>query len=285
MYKCKACGRQFLDTKRLDKKELYSEYLFGKQTLKQLSVKHQVCSKTIQRKLHQYTSQRLISRDKSVVVLMDTTYWGWSFGTVTFKDSRTKKILWHKYIRKKETLSDYQEGVDWLREHGFSIDGIVCDGLRGMFSMFSFCPVQMCQFHQISIVRRYLTKQPELEASQELLSIVKLMARTDKESFIGMFLSWEQKWSDFLKERSVEKKTGKKRYTHGRLRSAYLSLKRNMKYLWTFYDYPELGIPNTNNALEGTFTDLKTKLRNHNGLAKRRRKVFIDEYFKSSFKG
>jgi hypothetical protein len=57
-----------------------------------------------------------------------------------------------------------------------------------------------------------------------------------------------------------------------------------MKYLWTFYDKAELGIPNTNNALEGLFTDLKTKLRNHNGLSKEHRKVFIDEYFKSTFK-
>ena len=269
---------------RLDKKELYSEYLFGKQTLKQLSEKHQVSSKTIQRKLHSYTSQRLISRDKSVVVLMDATYWGWNFGVVVFKDFRTKKILWHKYIRKKETLADYLEGIDWLRKHGFVIEGIVCDGLRGMFAMLSSYPVQMCQFHQISIVRRYLTKQPELEASKELWSVVKTMTHTDKESFIGSFWEWEQKWSDFLKERSVEKKTGKKRYTHARLRSAFLSVKRNMKYLWIYYDYSGIGIPNTNNALEGTFTDLKTKLRNHNGLSKLRRKIFIDEYFKNSFK-
>jgi hypothetical protein len=110
------------------------------------------------------------------------------------------------------------------------------------------------------------------------------MTHTDKESFIGLFLSWESKWSDFLKERSYEKKTGKTYYTHKKLRSAYLSLKRNMKYLWTFYDKAELGIPNTNNALEGVFTDLKTKLRNHNGLSKEHRKVFIDEYFKSTFK-
>jgi hypothetical protein len=29
---------------------------------------------------------------------------------------------------------------------------------------------------------------------------------------------------------------GKSRYTHQKVRSAYLSLKRNMKWLWTFYD-------------------------------------------------
>ncbi len=153
-----------------------------------------------------------------------------------------------------------------------------------MFSLFSSYPIQMCQFHQISIVRRYLTKQPELKASEELLSVVKMITKTDKESFMSMFLEWENKWANFLKERSIEKKTGKNRYTHGRLRSAYLSLKRNMKYLWTFYDLGKLGIPNTNNALEGMFTDLKSKLRNHNGLSKEHRKIFIDEYFKNSFK-
>jgi hypothetical protein len=57
-----------------------------------------------------------------------------------------------------------------------------------------------------------------------------------------------------------------------------------MSYLWTWYDNIEIGIQNTNNALEGKFTDLKSKLRNHSGLSNKRRKVFIDEYIKSTFK-
>ena len=80
-----------------------------------------------------------------------------------------------------------------------------------------------------------------------------------------------------FKERSSDK-AGKSRYTHQRLRSAYLSLKRNMKWLWTFYGHPSIGIPNTNNALEGTFTDIKTKLRVHSGMKKSNRQKFLDEY-------
>lgn len=57
---------------------------------------------------------------------------------------------------------------------------------------------------------------------------------------------------------------------------SYLSKKRNVPYLLTWYDYYELGIPNTSNGLEGKFTDLKSKLRNHNGL-------FIEKYFKATF--
>jgi hypothetical protein len=177
---------------------------------------------------------------------MDATYWGRNFGVVVFKDALRKKILWRKFVR-YETLADYQEGVDWLEEQGFTILGIVCDGLRGMLRMLGKYRVQMCQYHQVSIVRRYLTKSPELEASKELLSIAKLLSHTDKESFIGLFEAWLSKWDKFLKERNKDKKTGKSYYIHRRLRSAYLNLTRNMPYLWTFYDHAGLGIPNTNN--------------------------------------
>jgi len=225
---------------------------------------------------------RVISADKQVVVLVDTTYWGRSFGVVVFKDAVRKKILWRKFVR-HETLADYREGVEWLEAHSFEVVGIVCDGLRGMFAMLGKYRVQMCQYHQLKIVRRYLTGQPELAASKELLSIARLMAHTDKESFVGLFEGWVDKWGSFLKERTRDRKTGKSYYVHKRLRSAYLSLRRNMPYLWTFYDHAGLGIPNTNNGLEGQFTDLKTKLRNHSGLSKDRRKVFIDLYFKNTF--
>jgi hypothetical protein len=132
---------------------------------------------------------------------MDTTYWGRNFGVVVLKDSRTGRILWRKFIFRKETLADYAEGVDWLASHGFQIDGIVCDGLRGMFQIFSKYRVQMCQFHQVAIVKRYLTNKPDLAASIELLKIAKLLCHTDKESFIAMFDEWQNKWKDFLKER------------------------------------------------------------------------------------
>jgi len=195
----------------------------------------------------------------------------------------SKKILWRKYIFRKETRSDYQEGIDWLLVNDFKIEAIVCDGLRGMFQLFSQYRVQMCQFHQVSIVKRYLTQRPELEASIELLNIVKQLCHTDKERFVSLFEQWIDKWSFFLKERRMDTKTGKTRYVHKRLRSAYLSLKRNMPYLWTWYDNFDLKIPNTNNALEGKFSDLKNKLRNHNGLSKTHRMVFIDQYFSASF--
>lgn len=143
----------------------------------------------------------------------------------------------------------------------------------------------MCQFHQRLIVRRYLTQEPDLEASRELLNLVCLITRTDKESFIGAFNEWYEKYKDVGNERVHDKRIKRKTppYMRPRLRSAYLSIKRNMLLLWTFYDYPETGLPNTNNALEGLFADLKTKVRVHGGISREHRKKLLDEYIKRNY--
>lgn len=220
---------------------------------------------------------RIISKDKDVIINIDTTYWGRSLGLMVIKDAFRNRIIWYKFVR-HETISDYMEGIRWLHDNNFRVYAIVCDGLRGLFAELRAYRVQMCQFHQTMIVRRYLTNRPELPPARELLDISNMLAHTDKESFIVMLEQWHQRWDCFLKERSVDNKSGRSTYTHKRIRSAYLSLKRNMPWLWTFYDYPELHIPNTNNALEGTFTDIKTKMRVHSGISKQRRITLIQEY-------
>jgi hypothetical protein len=55
----------------------------------------------------------------------------------------------------------------------------------------------------------------------------------------------------------------------------------NLFWLFTWYDCIELKIPNTTNAIDGHFSDLKNKLRNHNGLSESNKKKFIDEFFKA----
>ena len=263
---------------------LYEEYVKGKQTLSEIAEKHGISVSTVQRRIRKVHSTRIVSKYKEVVILMDTTYWGRDFGVLLIVDAYRKRLLWRKFLDKKETIADYLEGIEWLRENNFIIRGIVCDGLRGLAQSLSQYKVQYCQFHQVKTVVEYLTKNPQTEAGQELLKIAYLLCHTDKESFEGMMEMWHTKWDRWLKQRSLDRKTGKKVYTHRRVRSAYFSMKRNMKWLWTYYDYPDTPIPNTNNILEAINTDLKSKLRVHNGMSKRYRKLFIDEYFKLKYK-
>lgn len=138
----------------------------------------------------------------------------------------------------------------------------------------------MCQFHQAAIIRRYLTKNPKLQVSKELKEVVDILKYTDKESFEGALLEWNNKWKPFLNKRTINEETGKNHYTHKRLRSANRSLKSNLKWLFTWYDNIELDIPNTTNTIDGHFSDLKNKLRNHNGLSIENKIKFIDEFLK-----
>lgn len=197
-----------------------------------------------------------------------------------FKDEITKENLL-KYYVKSETNYLYQKGIEELKAKGFIIIAIVCDGRKGLFNLFKTIPVQMCQFHQVAIIRRYITKNPKLPASIELKGVVALMKQTDRESFEGALFEWFEKWEFFLNERTLNQETGKSYYTHKRLRSAYRSLKTNLPWLFTWYDNIDMGIPNTTNAIDGHFADLKSKLRNHNGLSIDKKKKFINGFLKA----
>lgn len=278
-YKCKDCNRRFTGGVHRDKSQVITDYIEGKQTLEQLASKYKVSERTIRRDLEGMRFVHKIAKHKEVTVQLDTTYWGRNFGLMVIKDVLRNEILWHKYVR-NETIAQYVEGISWLEQNGFKIYGAVIDGMRGLAQALYPIPVQMCQFHQILITRRYLTQEPDLDASCELLELVKNITKMDKEGFVGAFNEWQEKFKDVLNERVQDKRI--KRYTppymRPRLRSAYLSLKRNMSLLWTFYDHPETGLPNTNNALEGVFSDLKSKVRAHRGISKENRKKLLDEY-------
>ena len=133
----------------------------------------------------------------------------------------------------------------------------------------------------MQLSRRYITKNPKLQASKGLKDIVSLLKQTDKESFEGALEEWFLKWKIFLNERTLNQVTGKTHFTHKRLRSAYRSLKSNLPWLFIWYDNIELNIPNTTNAIDGHFADLKNKLRNHNGLSLERKMKFIDGFLKA----
>ena len=284
-YRCRSCGKRFINKKRLSSEQLYDEYLHGKQTLSQLSHRHKVSVSTIQRLLRKVRTPPLVSSQNDVVVLMDATYWNNRFGVLAFKDAHRKCVLWYKFLYRHETVEDYRIGVNWLEEHHYNILGIVCDGLKGLFRALERYPVQYCQFHQIKTIQTKLTKHPESAAGRELLELAYQLTRTDKESFEGALQEWWERHHVFMNERSEPSSDGKTHYLHKRLRSAYLSLKRNSPHLWVWYDHIELNIPNTNNGIESMFTDLKTKMRVHNGMINESKERFIKEYFRHLDKG
>lgn len=102
-------------------------------------------------------------------------------------------------------------------------------------------PIQMCHFHQISIVKRYLTTNPKLLASQQLKQIAELLPNTTEEKFIILLDAWYFRWSGFLNEKTKIFNSKKWFYTHKRTRSAYRSLRTNLPYLFTYQRLKKTG--------------------------------------------
>jgi len=260
--------------------EIWHLYSSGKQTYSQLAEQFGCSTKTIQRRLDQALIVKRKEFSGVAVVIMDTTYFGRGFGVMVFKNSLDGVVLYKQYVR-YETNALYLAGISEISRRGIAIQGIVCDGRQGLFGLFGEVPMQMCQFHQIQIVQRYLTRKPKSQAAIELKKVTLKLTKLTKIKFINDLNNWYLRWFDYLNERSQSPSTGKTYYTHKRLRSAYLSLKKHLPYLFVFEDYKELMMPNTTNALDGQFSDLKNKLRNHNGLSKERKMKFIDGFFKA----
>ncbi|MBI5222710.1 MAG: hypothetical protein HY980_04445 [Candidatus Magasanikbacteria bacterium] len=180
-------------------------------------------------------------------------------------------------VVKKETVDAYHDCRWRLEQKGFEITAAVIDGKPGVYNAFWDVPIQMCQFHQITIVTRYLTAKPKLEAGKELRILALTLPQTEGYIFELELSVWFKRWQSFMNEKSYNPKTSRKFFTHKRLRSAYRSLERNKEILFTYQKYPELNMPNTTNSLEGSFAHLKDMLRIHRGLKAMRKIKMITE--------
>jgi hypothetical protein len=113
---------------------------------------------------------------------MDTTYFGRKLGVMVFEDSIGGQILYKQYV-KQETNKLYLSDIEEITRRGIRIQAIICEGRKGLLQLFEGIPIQMCTFHQVAIIRRYLTKKPKMQASKELWEHVLFLSKTDKESY------------------------------------------------------------------------------------------------------
>jgi hypothetical protein len=187
----------------------------------QLATQFGCSAKTIQRKLDKALIVKRKEFSRIAIVIMDTTYFGRSWGVMVFKNALDGVILYKQYVR-YETNALYLSGISEISRRGIEIKAIVCDGRQGLFGLFGDIPMQMCQFHQIQIVMRYLTKKPKSQPGIELKKLIKKLTKQSREEFIKNMNDWYLHWTEYLNERSQSHTTGKSFYTHKRLRSAYL---------------------------------------------------------------
>ena len=58
-----------------------------------------------------------------------------------------------------------------MQEKGVVIQSIICDGKIGLLGSSPDIPTQMCQFHQIKIIVRHLTRKPKARRHRALRAL------------------------------------------------------------------------------------------------------------------
>ena len=212
-----------------------------------------------------------------VVLLIDTTYFD-CFGVMVFRCYNRRRNLMWRFVE-HESNEGYLEGITELEKQGYVILAVVCDGKRWLLGLLSKkYPSQLCQFHMVKTVTRYITRYPILPAGKELLWVTLTLKNSTENEFKEKLFNWFFKWQNFLNEKTIDDyETNKWHFTHDRMRSAYAALCANIRYLFIYQKFPTYGMPNTTNSIDGTFSQLKQKVHVHRGLAVKKKMAMISD--------
>ncbi len=256
---------------------LWREYVRGKRTKEQLGEDVDRTPRTITKLLDATELPKKIHHPRPVILVIDATYFGREYGVLVARDPNAKENLYVAELR-HETKLEYQTLRRHIESLGYAITAVILDGRRGIPKVFEGIPVQICQYHEWSIVRRALTTRPKLDSHKALLAIARLIAKSTEVEMVAMLAAFEEKFRSELNEKHICSHCGKPVYTHRKLRAAYRSLTTNLPFLYTYQKYSDLHIPNTTNSLDGTWNALKTHVNVHRGLRLDRRFKVIRAY-------
>ena len=131
-YKCPHCNKTFTFKSKLNPDQIWLDYSVGKQTQQQLSIKYNCSPRTIRRYLEKAAKSTLTRpKNKYLNLIIDTTFFHRDFGVMVFIDSLSTKVVYHQIVKTEKDIY-YKKALNRLREKGYVIQSITCDGRRGL---------------------------------------------------------------------------------------------------------------------------------------------------------
>jgi len=271
IYRCTRCNHRFQRAHRTRTEalqQLWSDYVFHKQTVPELAENYQHDRRTIRKELDAYQAPAKQHHPRPVHVLTDATYWGerkegLSWCVLVARDAdQHENLVWQ--FAETETTSGYRSLHNQLEDLGYTLQSVTADGFSGIPTAFAGISYQMCHVHMERLVTMRTTRKPQTEAGQVLLALARSLHTTNSHQFQTRLQQYIDRYRDVLNAKTVHPVTGEWDWTHRPLRQATQSLVRLRPYLFTFeHDHQ---IPKTTNGLEGYFSHLKQYLAVHRGV-------------------
>lgn len=203
----------------------------------------------------------------------------------TWISKNTCLIIYYDYLHRKviffgfyewERYEDIRNDLQVLRdEFKYEIGCFVVDGgkqiKKAIEEIYPNAKIQRCLTHIFRQIQSYISKKPQSECGKDLQKMVTFKNFANKEKFIERFNDWEEKYSDFLKEKSS--KGTRTWYTHRRIRQARSHIKNALPYMFHYLE--DENIKRSTNDLEWYNGVLSGHIFNHRGLKKERLISFI----------
>ena len=287
------CKKQFnaRKTKKITTKDkrLFHAYVHKKQTYRELAHASGKNRKTLAKKfktLNPKVHYAPIQHER-VWVVFDGTFFrniclllfrtrdGWGEHNPRSSHKRYGRNLCWRFINWEtiENISTCLDILDVICPKWYA--SFTLDGRRWVIQLlerrYPWIPIQYCLFHQMQTIERYTTKKPKTECGKHLREIITSLAATHKTIFQIRFRVWDFLWHEYLLERN-----DKGGFMHRRLRSARWSLRRNMKYLFTYQNHPHLTIETTTNTCDWYFSHLKQKVHIHRWISYENKQKIIE---------
>lgn len=116
------------------------------------------------------------------------------------------------------------------------------------------------------LVIKGITRNPQTEAGQVLLALVRTLKDTNSYVFKERLKQFIETYREFLNEKTIHPLSGESSFTHEGVRFALNSLIRFEDYLFIFKK--DKKISRTTNSLEGHFSHINRVTSIHRGLSK-----------------
>lgn len=240
----------------------------------------------IQRLFNEYLKsppKNLIKSKGNVHLLIDGTYFSNGLCLVLYYDYDIQYVQLFRETN-HEKYKEIKEDLENLKKLGVEVYSVTCDGHRAMLKavtkVYPNAVIQRCLVHVKRQIKNYLSNNPKLEQSKELLFLSKEITRIKTVEHAQRWLNEMEQWYEincaFIEEKAYNEDSKRWWFKHKSLHQAWSHLTNAIPHMFGYLNDPE--IPYTTNQLEGYFTHLKEKLTLHRGLRFEKKKNFIKWY-------
>lgn len=289
-YFCKNCNSYFTDRRpsvtQSNMFVWFENWVRDKQSIPQISKASGYSERTLKNyfyKILPMCPTWQIQKREKVNLMIDGTYFTNKVCLLLYRDYNIKMTILYR-LTDREALRDLKEDLRAIKDVGIEIESVTCDGAANIIkAVREVCPeavIQRCTFHIANEICTWLTKKPKSDAARELRHLVQMLSRVNNhieaQYWMKEFIDWEDKYQEYISEKSIDEVSGRWWYTHKMLHRSVTHIKRAIPYMFNYTRYS--AIPKTSNSIESFFGHLKDHLRLHRGLSEEHFKDFIKWY-------